>query len=62
VNMGTRDVAQLDDGWTIISRDKKPSAHFEHTIAVRPGKADVLTTFSFIEEVLQSKNAPAITV
>ena len=56
VNMGTRDVAQLDDGWTIISRDKKPSAHFEHTLAVRPGKADVLTTFSFIEEVLQLEN------
>lgn len=56
VNMGTRNVVQSNDGWTISTRDNKPAAHFEHTIAVRPGKADVLTTFSFIEEALSAGN------
>jgi len=52
INMGTHRVKQLKDGWTIITNDKKPSAHFEHTIAIVNGKADVLSTFSYIEEVL----------
>ena len=55
INMGTKEVVQHDDGWTIATRDGKPSAHFEHTIAVRPGKAEVLTTFSHIEDVLKGK-------
>lgn len=55
INMGTREVVQHDDGWTIATRDGKPSAHYEHTLAVRPGKAEVLTTFSHIEDVLKSK-------
>ncbi len=53
INMGTKDVRQMEDGWTIATLDGKPSAHFEHTIAVRPGKAEVLSTFSFIEEALK---------
>jgi methionyl aminopeptidase len=52
INMGTHRVKQLKDGWTIITQDKKPSAHFEHTIAIVNGKADVLSTFSYIEENL----------
>ena len=55
INMGTKDVRQLEDGWTIATRDGRPSAHFEHTIAVRAGKAEVLSTFSYIEDVLRSK-------
>ena len=55
INMGTKDVRQLEDGWTIATRDGRPSAHFEHTIAVRTGKAEVLSTFSYIEDVLRSK-------
>lgn len=54
INMGTKDVRQLEDGWTIVTRDGRPSAHFEHTIAVRQGKAEVLSTFSFIEEALKA--------
>ena len=50
--MGKSAVVQEEDGWTVSTRDGKPSAHFEHTVAVRKGKVDVLTTFSFIEEVL----------
>lgn len=43
VNMGRKDVVFLDDGWTVIAKDRKPSAHFEHTIAINNGKAEILT-------------------
>ncbi len=56
INMGTRRVIQLNDGWTIITADKKPSAHFEHNVAVVNGKPDVLSTFQYIEEALKKKN------
>lgn len=52
INLGTRNVVQENDGWTIRTRDNKPSAHFEHTIVVRKGKAEVLTTFEYIEKAL----------
>ena len=55
INMGNRDVVQEKDGWTIRTTDGKPSAHFEHTIAIRKGKAEILSTFDYIEEVLNSK-------
>jgi len=55
INMGTKEVRQLDDGWTIVTRDGRPSAHFEHTVCVRTGKAEVLSTFSHIEDVLERK-------
>ncbi|PIE86148.1 MAG: type I methionyl aminopeptidase [Bacteroidia bacterium] len=44
INMGKRNVYQKEDGWTIVAQDRKPSAHFEHTIAVQKGKADILST------------------
>lgn len=52
INMGRKETIQLSDGWTIRTMDGKPSAHFEYAVAVDKGKADVLTTFKFIEEVL----------
>ncbi|MBV6647946.1 MAG: M24 family metallopeptidase, partial [Cyclobacteriaceae bacterium] len=52
INMGTRRVVQLQDGWTIVTADKKPSAHFEHNVAIVDGKPDVLSTFDYIEEAL----------
>ena len=55
INMGTKEVRQLEDGWTVVTRDGRPSAHFEHTVAVRAGKAEVLSTFRYIEDVLESK-------
>lgn len=55
VNMGSKEVRQLDDGWTVVTRDGRPSAHFEHTVAVRDGQAEVLSTFSYIEDVLKAK-------
>jgi methionyl aminopeptidase len=55
INAGTAGVKFWSDGWTVTSKDNKPSAHFEHTVAVKKGNADVLSTFSFIEEVLKEK-------
>jgi methionyl aminopeptidase len=52
VNMGKKNIFQEKDGWTIRTADRKPSAHFEHTVVIRKGKAEVLTTFKYIEEVL----------
>ena len=52
INLGVKEVAQLDDGWTIVTKDGKPSAHFEHDVAIAKGKAEVLSTFKYIEEVL----------
>ncbi|MBB6611354.1 type I methionyl aminopeptidase [Pontibacter sp. Tf4] len=50
INLGTRNVVQEDDGWTIRTRDKKPSAHFEHTVVIRKGQPEILTTFEYIEK------------
>lgn len=52
INGGKAAVKFWDDGWTVSTRDKSPSAHFEHTVAIRKGKADVLSSFEYIEEVL----------
>jgi methionyl aminopeptidase len=52
INFGTKDVIQEKDGWTIRTADKKPSAHFEHDVAIRKGKAEILSTFEYIEEVI----------
>lgn len=57
INLGTRRVIQLNDGWTIVTADKAPSAHFEHNVAVVDGKPEVLSTFGFIEEELKKKNS-----
>ena len=57
INMGTRRVVQLNDGWTIVTADKKPSAHFEHDVAVVDGKPEVLSTFKYIEEELTKRNS-----
>ena len=50
INMGTRNVKQMKDGWTIVTADSKQSAHFEHTIVVRKEKAEVLSSFELIEK------------
>lgn len=60
INMGKRNVTQDRDGWTIRTSDGMPSAHFEHTVAVRKEKAEVLSTFEFIEEVLQKNKEVTI--
>mgnify|MGYP000560195644 FL=1 len=52
INMGTHQVVHLKDGWTILTRDGKPSAHFEHDVAIVNGKPELLSTFQYIYEAL----------
>jgi len=62
INQGQRFVVQENDGWTIRTSDRKPSAHYEHTIAVRKGKADVLSSFQYIEEALMENQNNSIII
>ncbi|MDX1470153.1 MAG: type I methionyl aminopeptidase [Flavobacteriaceae bacterium] len=52
INMGTHRVKQHKDGWTITTRDNKPSAHFEHNVALVNGKPELLSTFAYIYDAL----------
>lgn len=56
INLGSRNIVIERDGWTTRTRDRKPSAHFEHTVAIREGKADILSSFKYVEEVLGEKS------
>ncbi|PQA58239.1 type I methionyl aminopeptidase [Siphonobacter curvatus] len=56
ITLGKRSVVQEKDGWTIRTTDRQPAAHFEHTVAVRKGKAEILTTFEYIEQVLAERS------
>jgi len=56
INMGTPNINQLNDGWTILTRDNKPSAHFEHNIAIVNGKPKLLSTFDYIYDSLGIKS------
>lgn len=56
INAGVASIKFWSDGWTVTTKDNKPSAHFEHTVAVKRGKADILSTFSLIEKVLEEKS------
>lgn len=55
INLGSKNVKFEKDGWTVRTADRKPSAHYEHTVAIRSGKADILSTFEMIEQVLENK-------
>ena len=52
VNMGSRNIIIERDGWTCRTRDRKPSAHYEHTLAIHDDETEVLTTFDYVAEVL----------
>ncbi len=56
INLGTKNVMQDADGWTIRTRDRKPSCHFEHNIAVKKGHADILSSFDQIEIAERNNN------
>ena len=57
INLGKKDVSQLSDGWTIVTKDKLPSAHFEHDVAIlSDGTSEVLSSFEEIEKVLNNKS------
>lgn len=55
INLGKRNLVFENDGWTTRTIDRKPSAHFEHSIAIRKGKADILSSFEYIEQVLGNR-------
>jgi methionyl aminopeptidase len=52
INLGTKNIKQLKDGWTILTADNKPSAHFEHDVAIIDGKPELLSTFKYIYDAL----------
>ncbi len=54
INMGTKRVSVLDDGWTIVTRDRKASAHYEHSVVIRKNKADLLSNHEIIEESIKN--------
>ena len=55
INMGSRNITIDRDGWTCRTRDHKPTAHYEHTLAIADDEPLVLTTFDYIKEVLQDR-------
>jgi methionyl aminopeptidase len=55
INLGTRHLVFEKDGWTTRTLDRRPSAHFEHSIAIRRGKADILSSFEYVEQILGNK-------
>jgi len=55
INLGRKEVFHEEDGWTIVTADRKVSAHFEHDVVVRKDQADVLSSFDEIEKVLQQQ-------
>ena len=58
INLGRKEVKQLPDGWTIVTKDKLPSAHFEHDVAIMTnGKTEVLSSFEEIEKVIKEKSS-----
>lgn len=56
INLGSKNIIIESDGWTCRTKDRKPSAHFEHTVAIRGAKADILSSFEYIDEVLNGKS------
>jgi methionyl aminopeptidase len=52
INLGTHRTSHLSDGWTILTKDRKPSAHFEHNVAIVEGKPELLSTFKYIYKAL----------
>jgi len=60
INMGKRNVVHGKDGWTVKTIDGKPSAHFEHTVAVKKDKAEILSSFAMVEEVLSELNQQVV--
>lgn len=55
INLGKKQIKQLNDGWSIVTADGLPSAHFEHDVAVINGKPEILSTFAYVEEALSKK-------
>lgn len=59
INLGSKNIVIAQDGWQCRTRDRKPSAHFEHTILIGDESPEILTTFKYIEEALEAKRINA---
>lgn len=57
INLGSKNIVIENDGWQCRTKDRKPSAHFEHTLLITEDKPEILTTFSYIEEALEKSKA-----
>ena len=60
INLGTKDILMLDDDWTIVTADRKYSAHFEHDVAVVNGRPDILSSFDYVEDALEKRGLDAM--
>ncbi len=61
INLGTKSIMTLKDDWTVVTQDRKASAHFEHNIVVKKNKAEILSNFEMIEaQILSNKNLQSI--
>jgi methionyl aminopeptidase len=56
ITMGNKAISLLPDRWSVCTRDGKPAAHYEHTIAIRQGKAEILSSFDEIENIVGKIN------
>ena len=56
ITLGNKEIGMENDGWTVRTRDRKPAAHFEHTVAIGMNSADILSSFEFVDEVLRNKD------
>jgi len=56
VNLGKKEVRTNKDGWTVISKDRRPSAHYEHSVAIRKSQADILSDHHIIEESIRKND------
>ena len=56
ITLGSPEIALKEDRWSVVTRDGSPAAHFEHTIAIHHGKAEILSSFTEIEEVERQNN------
>lgn len=57
INLGVKDVIYDEDGWTVRTKDRKPSAHYEHNVCIRKNKADILSSFEEIEKAEKENTA-----
>ncbi len=57
INLGKKEVVKEKDGWTVRTKDRKASAHYEHTVAFHEDKTEILTTFKYIEQDFQYEHA-----
>lgn len=62
INLGTRNIVTLNDHWTVVTKDRKVSAHFEHNIVVKKEKAEILSNFDIIEEAIKNNSELQIVV